>query len=183
MTASLKSPIRKAKIDARHKLHADDWQKLSAKVVERLLLCIPYSPVPVAIYYPVHGEVDVLPLIAHFPACLPVTRDTSKELFFRSIHPGQHLEKNAHGIMQPSPQAKECQPDIIIVPLVAFDRQGFRIGYGGGYYDTTLAVLHNTRKVTTIGAAFSFQETDAVPHEPFDAKLDMIVTEKEVIKP
>lgn len=99
------------------------------------------------------------------------------------MHLGQHLEKNCHDVMQPMESAAECQPDIIIVPLVAFDRKGFRIGYGGGYYDTTLAVLHKQRKITTIGAAFSFQETSAVPVEPFDAKLDIIVTEKEIIKP
>lgn len=141
------------------------------------------SASPVAIYYPVHGEVDVLPLMQYADTCLPVMQANSKELVFRKTSPGQHLEKNIHGIMQPVESAPPCEPGVIIVPVVAFDRRRFRIGYGGGYYDTTLAFLRKKKKITVIGAAFSFQEVPSIPVEPFDAKLDMIITEKEVIKP
>jgi 5-formyltetrahydrofolate cyclo-ligase len=72
-------------------------------------------------------------------------------------------------------------PDILIVPLLAFDRRGHRIGYGAGYYDMTLAKLRDMKPVTAIGIAFAAQETDTVPTTPRDARLDLVLTEREII--
>ena len=86
------------------------------------------------------------------------------------------------GYQIPPEEAPEVQPDVLLVPLLAFDRRGFRLGYGGGFYDRTLEKLRALKKVTAIGVAYAGQEIDAVPYEEFDQRLDWIMTEKETIK-
>jgi 5-formyltetrahydrofolate cyclo-ligase len=85
------------------------------------------------------------------------------------------------GIREPTPAAPEVFPDILIVPLLVFDRRGHRIGYGAGYYDMTIARLREMKPVTAIGIAFAAQEIDEVPTTPRDARLDLVLTEREII--
>jgi 5-formyltetrahydrofolate cyclo-ligase len=94
---------------------------------------------------------------------------------------GAPLTSGVWGIRQPPPAAPEVFPDILIVPLLAFDRRGHRIGYGAGYYDMTLAKLRAMKAVTAIGIAFAAQEVDTVPTTPRDAALDFVLTEREII--
>ena len=94
---------------------------------------------------------------------------------------GEPLAAGVWGIREPKPEAPEVEPDILLVPLLAFDRTGHRIGYGAGYYDMTIARLRAKKPVTAIGIAFAAQEIAAVPATPRDARLDLVLTEREVI--
>jgi len=94
---------------------------------------------------------------------------------------GAPLAAGVWGIREPMPDAAEVAPDILIVPLLAFDRRGFRLGYGAGYYDMTITALRAQKPVTAVGIAYSMQEVPEVPTTPRDACLDFVLTEQEVI--
>ena len=90
---------------------------------------------------------------------------------------GDPPRTNAFGIQEPPGDAPAFAPAAVLVPVLAFDAEGFRLGYGGGYYDRTLAELRNRGDVLAIGIAYAGQETEPLPREPHDQKLDMVVTE------
>jgi 5-formyltetrahydrofolate cyclo-ligase len=113
---------------------------------------------------------------------LPVVVAKNAPLVFRQWAPGEALVLGRWNIKVPPEEAPEVVPDVLLVPLLAFDRKGFRLGYGGGFYDRTLETLRTLRRVTAIGVAYAGQEVDSVPHEEFDQRLDWIMTEKETIK-
>jgi 5-formyltetrahydrofolate cyclo-ligase len=94
---------------------------------------------------------------------------------------GEPLHSGVWGIREPPPEAPEAFPDILIVPLLAFDRAGNRIGYGAGYYDMTIARLRAMKPVTAMGIAYAVQEIAQVPVTPRDATLDLVLTEREII--
>ena len=94
---------------------------------------------------------------------------------------GEALGSGVWGIREPKPEAPEVFPDILIVPLLAFDRRGQRIGYGAGYYDMTIARLRALKTIIALGIAFAVQETGEVPSTPRDAPLDLVLTEQGVV--
>jgi 5-formyltetrahydrofolate cyclo-ligase len=94
---------------------------------------------------------------------------------------GEPLVKGQWGIREPPPEAAEVDPDIALVPLAAFDRTGHRIGYGAGYYDLTLTGLRARKPIIAVGLAYAAQEIAAVPATARDARLDLVLTEREVI--
>lgn len=97
--------------------------------------------------------------------------------------PGEPMKAGAYGIMEPSGGGM-IVPNVILVPLVAFDRRGYRLGYGAGYYDATIAHLkHTNPSLLTIGVGYSFQEVERLPNEAHDERLSLVVTDKEVIRP
>lgn len=108
---------------------------------------------------------------------LPQVRGKGTALVFRRWQPGAPLVAGVFGTREPPDSAPEEIPDVLLVPLLAFDRQGYRLGYGGGYYDRTLMKLRASRRPLAIGLAFDGQEVAAVPHDDFDQRLDMILTE------
>lgn len=117
---------------------------------------------------------------------LPVTPPIGQPLTFRLWAPGEPLITHRFGMREPGPSAPEMRPGVLLVPLLAFDRRGYRLGYGGGYYDRTLARLRSGGSGTThipkaIGIAFSEQEVDAVPHEAYDQRLDAVATPDGII--
>jgi 5-formyltetrahydrofolate cyclo-ligase len=177
-----KAVIRKEKIAQRLAMPEDAYQALSRQITKRLLACIRPDGNCVAMYSPIRREVDISTLVEYENTCLPVISPSSKRMAFRRILKNHVPEINRHGIMQPPEQAPAVLPDIVIVPLVAFDRRGFRIGYGGGYYDVTLDALREEKDITAIGIAFASQEVAEIPAEPFDHKLDAIITEKEILE-
>jgi 5-formyltetrahydrofolate cyclo-ligase len=135
-------------------------------------------------YWPMRGEADPRPaLAAHAgPVCLPVVAGRGRPLLFRAWAPGEALVPGAFGTAVPDGGAVTT-PEVLIVPLLAFDRRGFRLGYGGGFYDRTLAALRAAGRCRAIGLAFAGQEMAALPHAEGDAALDLIVTEAGVIVP
>jgi 5-formyltetrahydrofolate cyclo-ligase len=96
---------------------------------------------------------------------------------FRAFRPDQALQLDAAKIPSPTDEAEALVPDLIIAPLIAFDRQGYRLGQGGGYYDRTLEALRKTGRVFVIGLAYSGQEVDRAPRDDHDQPLDAILTE------
>ena len=92
------------------------------------------------------------------------------------------MVEETFGTRAPMPDAPEMEPDLLIVPMLAFDRSGFRLGYGGGFYDRTLERLRSMKPVTAVGVAFAGQEVAYVPHDDLDQPLDWIVTEREAIR-
>ena len=113
---------------------------------------------------------------------LPVVVAKNTPLVFRQWAPGEALVLGRWNIKVPPEEAPEVLPDVLLVPLLAFDRKGFRLGYGGGFYDRTLEKLRALKKVTAIGIAYAGQEMDTVPRDDFDQRLDWIMTEKETFK-
>ncbi|WP_428377493.1 5-formyltetrahydrofolate cyclo-ligase [Lichenicoccus sp.] len=129
--------------------------------------------------WPLPDEPDLRPLWhrLHERGCavlLPETTPRGSALRFRPWSPGCAMEAGPHGTAHPAGPASDV-PEIVFVPMLAFDRQGWRLGYGGGYYDRTLVGLPQAR---AIGFALSSQQVEAVPHGAFDIRLPMIVTEQ-----
>lgn len=108
--------------------------------------------------------------------CLPVMVGKGKPLDFRAWMPGAPLRTVIWGIREPEETAPLVEPDILLMPLLAFDRGGARLGYGGGFYDRTLRALRRRKQVIAVGLAFASQEVDAVPHLDYDERLDWVLT-------
>ncbi len=140
----------------------------------------------VALFWPIGSEPDTKLLMRalgyhQLQLCLPATPQRGHPLTFRRYTYGEPLQQGPMGTFEPVASAPEVLPDLTFVPLAAFDRRGYRIGYGGGYYDITLARLRQIHPGPAIGIAFSCQEIEAVPEEAHDQPLDLILTEDELI--
>ncbi len=140
----------------------------------------------VSVYWPIRSELNTRPLIEAlvargFRVTLPIMHKVRHPLVFRDFTPGDDLVKGPFGLSEPAEDKTARDPDILFSPLAAFDRRGFRLGYGGGIYDATLAKRRGFKPVTAIGVAYSCQETDHVPIEPHDQRLDFLLTERETI--
>jgi 5-formyltetrahydrofolate cyclo-ligase len=136
----------------------------------------------VAAYWPMGDELDPRPLMRRLEElgcrlALPVVAARGQPLSFRAYGFGDALEAGLHGTVHPALAAAPVIPRLVLVPLLAFDRQFFRLGYGGGYYDRTLESLRECAQVKTIGVAFAAQEVAAVPRDGHDQRLDAIATE------
>ncbi len=136
-------------------------------------------------FTPIQNEIDPRPLMDALrqrghSLCLPVVVKPS--LIFRELKPGAEMVEAGFGTYAPSPEARVVEPDVLLTPLAAFDRQGGRIGYGRGYYDHAISDLRaKGRKPFCVGVAYSQQEVETVPCELHDQPLDMVITERDVI--
>ena len=138
-------------------------------------------------YRPKGDEIDPRPLMnrlaqAGVLLALPVAFERDAPLEFRAYAPGDRLEPDAYNIASPTAEARVVRPDLVITPLLAFDRRGRRIGQGGGHYDRTLAGLKAEGPVFVLGLGYAGQEIAEVPIEPHDQRLDAILTEKAYIE-
>ncbi|AUQ59060.1 5-formyltetrahydrofolate cyclo-ligase [Phaeobacter inhibens] len=144
-----------------------------------------YRGVPLSGYMPIRTEIDPLPAMAeaaaHGPVGVPVIQAKSTPLKFSSWQPDGALRDGPFGAKVPEVD-DYFEPEILIVPLVAFDARGGRLGYGGGFYDRTLELLRAKRATLAIGFAFDAQEADDLPLEPTDQPLDMLITESRVLQ-
>jgi 5-formyltetrahydrofolate cyclo-ligase len=137
----------------------------------------------VAGYVAHDDELDPNPLLEELhrrghALCLPVTAGKNNALIFRAYAPGDRLVRSASlPVMEPVTAAAIIEPDVVLVPLLAFDLCGHRVGFGGGYYDRTLTALRKQRKLLAIGIGFECQHTTEIPATSYDARLDKIVTE------
>src|SRR6202165_6147406 len=139
----------------------------------------------VAGYSPIRSEIDPAPLMRKLAEqgaqlALPAITARGQSLKFRLWHPGERLLPGPLGILEPSPAAAEITPDIVLVPLAAFDRAGHRIGYGAGHYDRTLAQLRKSRAITAIGLDLPAPPVKAVPALQHDVALDYVLTETQL---
>ncbi len=137
-------------------------------------------------FSPMKTEINPIPLLrkladAGARLALPAIAGRGKPLIMRAWNFGDPFKAGQWGIREPVAEAPEVAPDILIVPLAAFDRSGHRIGYGAGYYDMTINALRAKKPVTAIGIAYAAQEIPQVPATKRDARLDLVLTEREVI--
>lgn len=141
----------------------------------------------VAGYWPMADEADLRPLLVRLDALgavclLPVVVAAGQPLVFRRWRPGLTLDAGPHGTRQPPDTAGAMTPSLLLVPLLAFDHWGWRLGQGGGYYDRTLTALRGRGEVCAVGIGLSCQEMGEVPREATDARLDWLVTEEKAFK-
>jgi 5-formyltetrahydrofolate cyclo-ligase len=159
-------------------LRATQDPALGARLAEHILRDAPLQPgQSVAGFWPMDKEIDICPLLHALHTSghlilLPVTPPRGQPLTFRRWRPGDTLQPERFGTVRPI--GEPGVPDLLLVPLLAWDGQGRRLGYGGGYYDRTLAALPGSR---TIGCAYAAQRVAEVPSGPYDVPLDAVATE------
>jgi 5-formyltetrahydrofolate cyclo-ligase len=180
-----KQDLRAASLAARDRLGEEDRKSAAQVIAARGLPFALQTGAVVSGYAPIRSELDPRPLMLALAAhgarlALPVALARGHSLSFRAWTPDDKLVLGSMGIPEPSPAAAELVPDIMLVPLAAFDRTGHRIGYGGGYYDYTFSHLRKARHVIGVGLAFAVQEIKTVPALAHDAALDYVLTENRV---
>jgi 5-formyltetrahydrofolate cyclo-ligase len=180
--AALRARMRawRDSLDGPAKVHA-------AKAVAELGLALvselrgPAGQGAVSAFAAMPDELNVWPLLrrlsaAEVPLALPVVVGKGKPLIFRAWTPGDAMDKGVWDIPQPKLDRPVVEPDILLVPLLAFDARGRRLGYGGGFYDRTLAGLRARKPIVAVGLAYNEQRIDAVPHLDYDQELDWVLT-------
>lgn len=138
-------------------------------------------------FFPYQSEIDTRPLLGRlagegWTTALPIVIANGQPLEFRRWLPGEPTVPGKWDIPRPPETSPLVKPDVLLVPMLAFDRAGYRLGYGGGFYDRTLELLRKEKPVVAIGVAYAAQDVDSVPHDDHDQKLDFIMTEKELIR-
>ena len=182
----LKDRLRSEGFSRRDALDKAFREDAARRIAGRTLDCPELqSLTPVGGYWPIRSEVDSRPLME---ALLDRGQDVAlsqiihPHLSWRLWRPGDVLIKGGFGVREPGPDAPEVFPSALLVPLVAFDRRGGRVGYGKGHFDRAIAALEAKHPILTIGLAYAVQEIEEVPVEPHDRMLDVIVTESELIR-
>ncbi|HEX3114061.1 MAG TPA: 5-formyltetrahydrofolate cyclo-ligase [Bradyrhizobium sp.] len=184
-TERSKADLRSAALAKRDAL-SDKQRAAAAKALASRGLPIQIAQgAVVAGYSPIRNEIDPFPLMRTLAAqgarlALPAVMARGKSLAFRAWSVDDRLTQGPLGILEPSPAAAEVIPDIVLLPLAAFDRAGHRVGYGAGHYDFTLAHLRKLKPVAAIGLAFALQEIELVPALSHDVALDYVLTETKV---
>lgn len=155
----------------------------ASRMARNFIAAIPLAPKAVVSAFVAMGEeTDPAPLIdllhrKGHPIVLPRVVRKGEPLAFHLYEPGASLVPGVFGLSQPAKDWPEAVPDVLVVPLLAFDARGLRLGYGGGFYDRTLAALRASRNILAVGYAFGGQEVPDVPHRESDEPLDWVVTE------
>ena len=141
-------------------------------------------PVKISGYWPIQSEIDIRPLLLSLhklghTLCLPIVVAPAAPLKFRQWSPGDALKSGPFSTLEPHEFRPQINPKVVIVPLLAFDGRGNRLGYGGGYYDRTLGALNNDEaKIITVGVGYEAQLLDSIPVDQDDVALDWIITEE-----
>lgn len=175
--AALRSEARAARAALDHATRAE----ASEQAASHFFASIAIKPDDVvAAYWRIRDELDCQPILVRLmdsnqPVVLPVVMGQDEPLDLRIWEQGASLYESGFGTLAPSDLAPRAEPDVVIMPLLGFDKTGTRLGYGGGYYDRTLA--HMTKRPLLVGLAFAAQELEQIPREPHDVPLDAIVTE------
>jgi 5-formyltetrahydrofolate cyclo-ligase len=185
-TENQKPALRAAALTLRDALPAAERQAAAETIAARPFPVAVKPGVIVSGFMPMKTEINPVPLLrklsdAGAQLALPAIAGRGKALIMRAWSFDAPLKSGQWGIREPMPEAPEVAPDIVIVPLAAFDRAGHRIGYGAGYYDMTINALRAKKKVIAIGIAFAAQEISRVPATERDARLDLVLTEREAI--
>ncbi len=182
-----KSQLRQAALSRRSAVEAATRDLLTTRLVEMgVAFARKAKARVVSAFAPFRDEPDAFALLAAlsadgFATALPITVGGGEPLVFRLWRPGGPTVRGALGIREPSPEAPAVDPDLLFVPLAAFDRRCHRIGYGAGHYDRTLQRLRAAGPIHAVGVAYSVCEVEAVPAEGHDEQLDFILTEREWI--
>lgn len=190
MTAEPSGQEQKAKLRAEALAKRDalpaEMRVAAAETIAARGLPVATAGKVVSGFMPLKSEINPIPLMrkaaeAGAALALPAIAGRGHPLVMRAYRFGDDLARGQWGIREPKPEAPEVAPDVVIVPLAAFDRAGHRIGYGAGYYDMTLRALRAKKPIVAVGVAFAAQEIDHVPATPRDEPLDFVLTERETI--
>ena len=188
MTTTIDKPaLRAASLAARSTVRADLAAAFAARLADiGPILAREHHAKVVSAYWSIGDEILTLPLLealaaARLTVALPVTGRLGEALVFRAWKPGDAMAIGKMNIPSPNAEAPVVRPDLLFVPLAAFDRRGHRIGYGAGFYDRSLAALRTQKPIVAIGVAYAAQEVPYVPHEAHDQALDFVLTERELI--
>jgi 5-formyltetrahydrofolate cyclo-ligase len=132
-------------------------------------------------FAPMADELRIWPLLRRLARdgvrlALPVMQGKGQPLLFRAWSAGDAMDGGVWGIAEPKADKPVLEPDVLLVPLLAFDRDGWRLGYGGGFYDRTLAALRERKRITAVGIAYDGQEVDEIPRLGYDQRLDWVLT-------
>lgn len=180
---TLKAGLRRERLAARDAIPVGERIEKSLVMADLAADVIAFEPGEIISgFFPIRSEPDVRPLMHRLKGrgarlCLPVVID-KETIIFREISDGMPIVETGFGTAGPGPGAPEVDPDVMLVPLSAFDARGHRIGYGAGYYDRAITRLKAKGKSPRlIGMAFDCQEVEAVPYEPHDVALDAVLTE------
>jgi 5-formyltetrahydrofolate cyclo-ligase len=181
-----KSQLRAEAFARRDSLSADERAAAAEVIAARPFPVVVAAGLIVSGFSPMKTEINPLPLMRKAVQlgaglALPAIVGRGKPLAMRTYAFGDELARGQWGIREPKHDATEVAPDILIVPIAAFDRAGHRIGYGAGYYDMTINALRAKKKVVAMGIAFAVQETASIPATERDARLDFVLTEREII--
>ena len=179
-TVEKKRALRKEAMARRDALEAEFRARAARTVAERGLPFPVYRGEVFSAYAPMRSEFDPRPLIAKIAAAggrIVLPAIVEGRIVFREHDPGAALTAGVFGTSEPPARARELDPDVLLVPLLAFDAQGGRIGYGKGYYDQAIARLKKSRRIGTVGLAFEAQRVEEVPVTERDQRLDLILTE------
>ncbi len=181
-----KADLRREGLVLRTRLAAQSPQAAAAVARRVIDFLKPTSSMTIAGYVTIGSELDCAPVLqalveAGATVVLPVTAGQGIRLLFRTWRPGDELERGPFGTSHPLPGAPVAEPDTLLVPLLAFDGVGQRLGYGAGYYDRTLAALRLARPIRAIGLAYDGQEIATIPADPSDQPLDAIVTDSRTL--
>jgi 5-formyltetrahydrofolate cyclo-ligase len=185
-TQSEKAALRETALALRDALPAAERQAAAEAIAVRPLPVAIKRGIVVSGFMPMKTEINPNPLMrkladAGAQLALPAIAGRGKPLIMRAWTFGDPLKAGQWGIREPGPDAPEVAPDILIVPLACFDRAGHRIGYGAGYYDMTINALRTKKPAVAIGVGFAAQEIPRVPATERDARLDLVLTERELI--
>jgi 5-formyltetrahydrofolate cyclo-ligase len=181
-----KSDLRRQARQRRDALPAE-IRAAAAQAIAQRPFPFPVRPgVVMSGFMPMGSEINPIPLMrsladAGAQLALPAVIGRGQPLVLRAFTFGDKLAPGVWGIREPAHDAPELAPDVLLVPLLCFDRSGHRIGYGAGYYDLTIAALREKKPILAVGIAFAVQEIARVPKTPRDARLDLVLTERECI--
>jgi 5-formyltetrahydrofolate cyclo-ligase len=186
-TIAARKALLRAEALARRDLLSADERAAAAEAIALRPLPVPAGPgAVVSGFMPIKSEINPLPLLRRYAdagaqLALPAIDERGKPLRLRAWSVGETLVAGQWGIREPAATVEEIDPDIMLVPLAAFDRRGSRVGYGAGYYDMTIASVRSRKPVIAIGIAHAVQEFPEVPVTGRDEPLDLVLTEREVI--
>ncbi len=180
-SAEMKAVMRRLVLGQRRTAHERGNADAAAAVTQRLLQEINPNGKKIAGYWPLGDELDCRGALTALAAAgaqvaLPVVAGQGQVLIFRAWTPGDALESGPFGTHHPPMRAALVQPEILLLPLIAFDRRGHRLGYGAGYYDRTVSALRAQHSIVALGVAYDEQEVEAVPADQHDQVMDGIIT-------
>jgi 5-formyltetrahydrofolate cyclo-ligase len=182
----LKTSLRREAAALRDALSADTRKAAAEAIAARPFPLDVSAGTIVSGFMALKSEINPLPLMQKLAGdgaqlALPRIVRRGLPLSMRAWEFGAPLQRGQWGIREPKSDAPEVEPDILLVPLLAFDRAGYRIGYGAGYYDMTIARLRSRKTVIAVGIAYAAQEVPEIPKTPRDERLDLVLTEREAI--
>jgi 5-formyltetrahydrofolate cyclo-ligase len=186
-SANNKDAQRQAAFQKRLRVQTAAAKQAAHQMMEHFLRDVPLKEgAVIAGYWPVHGEIHVLPLLIQlqqkgYACALPQMGKKNTPLVFRSWNEKTPMRANAYDIKEPDPaKSPVVRPDVLLLPMLAFDAAGHRLGYGMGFYDATLRQLKAQGHVLAVGVAYDLQKIDKVQAESAECLMDMVVTDKKI---